>query len=1146
MKRKLTLLATAMAALCAWADLPVKLVNNSGGEFADSDIYIAIIGKQGKDAAAHDIYYDIAATANNGYCTTGNLTTGLNTLHLTGGDWGYANIFTRLSDIKDKTIYLGDTYACRMFVSFRSPMYMHVHETGGYAGADMNNPTDPNANLRWELVEFTYEPAGSQIWINTTRVDAFQYPMGLELYSSGNIAGPDHIKRGEFTTYQEVISKWNSSLGGTVYKDCLYNLITKDNLGGIIKQPSKVSSIKSANIFGGYIDKIWDYFRNNTANINMGMLGRWEGRVSGNQFTLTCKEGHYWPVGSQAHIYDKPSTEDAIEGAGQFANAIAGGNQAAIDKTVQAMFCAAFNRGMIRATTDLQDWNPDGNTKAFQGGDQYPHNKYVEFFHRTDISVSNGKTYAFAYDDTFDQSATCYSTAPTSVTVTIGGFRGDSSGDSGSSTTSVPGAPEPDKDAANVKSIYSGKYSTIAPDMFVGNWEQTTSASVQSCDGNDAYRFTNFNYVGLQLCNGDNVLDVTDMQYLHLDLYALTDMDINIYPISLNPTVDTAKSTRHLTAGQWNQFDIPLSDFSGVDFARLGQFKFDNGTGQTFYLDNLYFWKDRPNKEAANPVAWFYPSASHGGTGIGLQEGDYPLSELKEYGINNDDIESIKVLPGFKVEAFRDDNYAGGSVTYTADAGTLGDWANKISSLKIQPNGVSGIKGNFKILNRNSGKYLDISTDDAAKNSDIFQNDDEGASPTQTWTFDEIGNGVYYIRSFVNSANGFDIYYGGTANRTQVLLFTNTGGTHQQFILVDKGDGYYQIVARNCGRVVEIPESKTGNGEWIKLWDNNGTATQQWGLRANVPSGHAAGTLYKDVNYAGQSLALPEGSYTARDLALYNFDEKILTGLKVAYGFKMTLYKGDNFTGEATTYASSTGWVGDSWNDQTISLKIEPNGVTGLSGNYRVQNRNSGKFLDTDNNATNDATNVIQYDDENDDSQIWVLNEVETGVYTISPKNDTSKVLDVQDASTQSGATVQLYTANGGTHQQFIAVDKGDGYYHLTARNSSMVIEIPDSSTDNGAWIKTHEPNADSTQLWRLKDPAIQTSIDEISDGTISVNGNILSINGARGQLYIHTVSGQHVASIIPGANETYDLGYLQPGIYLAAINGSVIKIRVK
>ena len=158
------------------------------------------------------------------------------------------------------------------------------------------------------------------------------------------------------------------------------------------------------------------------------------------------------------------------------------------------MFCAAFNRGMIRATTDLQDWTPDGNTKAFQGGDQYPHNKYVEFFHRTDISVSNGKTYAFAYDDTFDQSATCYSTAPTSVTVTIGGFRGDSSGDSGSSTTSVPGAPEPDKDAANVKSIYSGKYSTIAPDMFVGNWEQTTSASVQSCDGNDAYRFTNFNY----------------------------------------------------------------------------------------------------------------------------------------------------------------------------------------------------------------------------------------------------------------------------------------------------------------------------------------------------------------------------------------------------------------------------------------------------------------------------------------------------------------------------------------------------------------------------------------------------------------------------------------------------------------------------
>lgn len=249
-----------MTALCASADLPVRILNNSGGQFDDGDIYVAIIGKQGEH---QEIYYDLAATANEKRCVTRPLEAGLNRLHVKADDWGYADIFTRMSDLKDHTIYLGNTFACRMFVAFKSPMYLHVHEAGGYAGADMNNPSDPNADIRWELIEFTYEPTfdnnTGQIWINTTRVDAFQYPMGLELYSKGDRAGSTpYIQRGEYVDYNTVINKWNTSLGGTPYRDCLYNLIRKDNLGGIIKQPSKVQSIKSAGLFNGYIDQIWN------------------------------------------------------------------------------------------------------------------------------------------------------------------------------------------------------------------------------------------------------------------------------------------------------------------------------------------------------------------------------------------------------------------------------------------------------------------------------------------------------------------------------------------------------------------------------------------------------------------------------------------------------------------------------------------------------------------------------------------------------------------------------------------------------------------------------------------------------------------------------------------------------------------------
>lgn len=434
--RHLTFFAAALSALCASADLPVTLVNNTNGQFADDDIYVAILGEH---KGVGYIYYDMAKSSS--AATVRPLNESVNTLPGTGPFATYADVFTKLSDIPGKVVCLGDTYACRMFISFKSPMYLHAFAQG-YAGADLNNPSDPNASVRWELVEFTYAPgSGSgkdfdEIWINTTRVDAFQYPMGLELWSTGHYP---YTKRGENVSYKTVIDKWNSTLGNTVYKDCLYNLITKDNVGGIIKQPSKVKSIKDQNIFDDYINKIWTYFSSHTANIDMGLLGRWTGKVEGEKFVLTCAEGHYWQPGSVATIDAKPDTEDVIEGAGVFASG------SDISKTVQSMFCAAFNRGMIRATSDLQDWNPDGPTKAFSGGTEYPCNEYVKFFHDPAISPS-GKTYAFSYDDTYDQSATCYANNPTRATVTIGGFSDSDPGTDPDPDPNPGTDPDPDPD----------------------------------------------------------------------------------------------------------------------------------------------------------------------------------------------------------------------------------------------------------------------------------------------------------------------------------------------------------------------------------------------------------------------------------------------------------------------------------------------------------------------------------------------------------------------------------------------------------------------------------------------------------------------------------------------------------------------------
>ncbi len=159
-------------------------------------------------------------------------------------------------------------------------------------------------------------------------------------------------------------------------------------------------------------------------------------------------------------------------------------------------------------------------------------------------------------------------------------------------------APVPTHDASVVKSFYSDSYASVTPELFVGSWGQSTVTERVSLEGNEALCMKNFNYMGLQFSHSDAVVDVTDMKYIHIDLYSTHDMEIAMYPISLFPTCDTDKSVKQLQADRWYSFDMELSEFPNVNFKKLGQFKFDMDTQSrsatdehAIYIDNLYAHK---------------------------------------------------------------------------------------------------------------------------------------------------------------------------------------------------------------------------------------------------------------------------------------------------------------------------------------------------------------------------------------------------------------------------------------------------------------------------------------------------------------------------------------------------------------------------
>ncbi len=225
-----------------------------------------------------------------------------------------------------------------------------------------------------------------------------------------------------------------------------------------------------------------------------------------------------------------------------------------------------------------------------------------------------------------------------------------------------------------------------------------------------------------------------------------------------------------------------------------------------------------------------------GGSTVSLAEGDYNLSDMKAAGLGNDAIISVKVTPGYKVIGYWDSNFSGEVLEITADCDNLNalkpNWSAAISSLKVVPNGVRGLTGPVRFKNRNSGLFLDTENNSVNGGTLAVQYAD-GTDGSQNWLLKEVADGVYNITSYKSCKQGLDCKDGQTGNSTSIQLVGVTDGNrHQQFIIYDRPGGDYQLVARNSGRVIEVPGSKKDSGIKVNLYDNNGSDTQQWSLQA--------------------------------------------------------------------------------------------------------------------------------------------------------------------------------------------------------------------------------------------------------------------------------------------------------------------------
>jgi alpha-L-fucosidase len=198
----------------------------------------------------------------------------------------------------------------------------------------------------------------------------------------------------------------------------------------------------------------------------------------------------------------------------------------------------------------------------------------------------------------------------------------------------------------------------------------------------------------------------------------------------------------------------------------------------------------------------------------------------------------------------------------------------------------------------------------------------------------------------------------------------------------------------------------------------------------------AAGAVaYQDVDHSGAAAVLPVGDYTADQLALAGLPSLSISSLRLAPGYQVIGYAGDNFTGTAWTFtADNADLRATGNNDAVISLKVQFN----PSAWFRLTNVTDGLALDSGGDVAG-GSNLKQWTWDGGPDLQWQAVELGNGYYKLV--NRTNGMVADGWGATSNGSACRQLAWNGNNNQQWLITHRDDGRYSIANRATGLVLD---------------------------------------------------------------------------------------------------------
>lgn len=389
----------------------------------------------------------------------------------------------------------------------------------------------------------------------------------------------------------------------------------------------------------------------------------------------------------------------------------------------------------------------------------------------------------------------------------------------------------------------------------------------------------------------------------------------------------------------------------------------------------------------------------------------------------------------------------------------------------------------------------------------------ENGSDAQSFSFDEVGNGLYTITSSV-SGRLIEVSSGLTGDGSAVAQYDANGTISQSWVIRDYGSGAFALLNAKSGKAIDVPSANMQSGNKLQIYTPNGSSAQLWRTedttisreRLDALAGQSRGILVDGESYVIQStkdtsqvLDVQWGSLASgANVWLYGANSTSAQRWTASIDDVGYVTLTNELTGKAldvanaciANYANVQQWEPNgTWSQKWIPVKNGDGSITLLSALAE------GYALDLDSGATSDMTNVQLYQTNNSDAQKFNFDPappiVEDGVYTIESALNRRVTLDVQWGSAEDGANVWLYEDNGSDAQRW-HVSQEDGTLKIINVASGKSLDLMWGGTTSGTNVWQYADNGTQAQRWR----AIKNSDGSITLRSVLAPSLVLDVSG--------------------------------------------------